>query len=184
MEETTANKLKIAEIHWKTVRAKVTYLYGSQIRFQDDQAQFYNPRMASGKPIVTFRSRTNYQSERYEPDLPLLIPGRDYIVTFDIQTVPSDHFLLQLDFFNRQGEQIHYEVIRRSGDAFTYPKDAFTYTVSVVSAGCSELLYRTIDLYEVTEPNAEHSGRVTGNRYLEPLLPESLTLVKGLIHYI
>lgn len=184
MEEILANKQKVADIYWKTVRAKVTYLYGSQISFKEGQAHFYNPRLASGKPIVTFTSRTNYQSERYAPDLPLLIQGRDYRVTYDIQTVPDQRFLLQFDFFNRQGEQVAYAVVRTSGDSFTYPQGAFTYRLSVISAGCSELVYRTISLYEDVEVSKEQEDEVKPRRYMESMVPESLSLVKGLINYM
>ena len=49
-------KQLIAEIYWNEIRKGENYLYGSQ----EDLVNFYNLRFASGKPIVTFKSRTNY----------------------------------------------------------------------------------------------------------------------------
>ena len=146
---------------------------------------FYNLRFASGKPIVTFKSRTNYQGDRHSPDLPILTQGKRYQLEFLIDSVPELSFFLQLDFFNRQTEQIESIVLRKSGESFIFPRDTFTYTLTLMSAGCQSVAYHKIMMYEINEEEEKESEfRTFENRYLRELLPKDLDLVKDLVKYI
>lgn len=178
-------KQLIAEIYWNEIRKNENYLYGSQIKFQEDLVNFYNLRFASGKPIVTFKSRTNYQGDRHSPDLPILTQGKRYQLEFLIDSVPELSFFLQLDFFNRQTEQIESIVLRKSGESFIFPRDTFTYTLTLMSAGCQSVAYHKIMMYEINEEEEKESEfRTFENRYLRELLPKDLDLVKDLVKYI
>ena len=178
-------KQLIAEIYWNEIRKNENYLYGSQIKFQEDLVNFYNLRFASGKPIITFKSRTNYQGDRHSPDLPILTQGKRYQLEFLIYSVPELSFFFQLDFFNRQAEQIESIVLRKSGESFIFPRDTFTYTLTLMSAGCQSVAYHKIMMYEINEEEEKESEfRTFENRYLRELLPKDLDLVKDLVKYI
>ena len=178
-------KQLIAEIYWNEIRKNENYLYGYQITFQEDLVNFYNLRFASGKPIITFKSRTNYQGDRHSPDLPILTQGKRYQLEFLIDSVPELSFFLQLDFFNRQAEQIESIVLRKSGESFIFPRDTFTYTLTLMSAGCQSVAYHKIMMYEINEEEEKESEfRTFENRYLRELLPKDLDLVKDLVKYI
>ena len=175
-------KQLISEIYWNEIRKGENYLYGSQIKFQEDLVNFYNPQLASGKPIVTFKSRTKYQGDRHSPDLPILIQGNRYLLEYQIDAVPANSFFLQLDFFNRQAEQIESIVLRNSGESFIFPKDTFTYTLTLMSAGCQSVTYQKFMIYDINDE--EKKNHIVENRYLRELLPKDLDLVKNLIEYI
>lgn len=89
---------------------------------------------------------------------------------------------MQLDFFNRQAEQIESIVLRNSGESFIFPKDTFTYTLTLMSAGCQSVTYQKFMIYDINDE--EKKNHIVENRYLRELLPKDLNLVKDLLKYI
>lgn len=169
----------IKQLKWKEVANNHGYLYGSTIHFSDQEAHFYNNLLASGKTIVRFESRTNYQGNRRSPDLPLLRPGQTYTIDSDIQTVPEDRYFLHLNFFNRQNEVVGVEILRDSKQSFVCPQDTFTYELLVKSGGCRQMEFRQISIYQ--EKDEDILVAPIG-AYMEEAVPEEISLVKNLIN--
>ncbi|MBM7636166.1 accessory Sec system protein Asp3 [Streptococcus saliviloxodontae] len=173
---TTRTLLK--RLEWTEMRKDGAYLYGSKIDFYDDYVVFDNERLASGKPIVSFVSRTNYQGNRFSPQLPLLEPGKSYELVADLETSPANRYYLELDFFNRQNEGISSQVLRVGQHQFTCPDDTFTYQITVRSAGCHRLQFRNLALYQEQEEVVEREQIAS---YQKEDLPEELDIIRGLI---
>lgn len=171
----------IKEIKWREVHSTVVYLYGSLLQFKEDCVIFTNPRMASGKPIARFVSRTNYQGNRYSPDLPVLVPNRDYIVKSQVNSEPSNRLLLQIDFMNRQGEKIGFEVFRECQGRFTCPEDTFSYQLIFLSAGCRQVVFKNLSIYQVIDSDSVLPNSPSSGAYTDSQLPNELELVRNYI---
>lgn len=178
------SKRLIHKIHWKEVFFGDAYLYGTSLQFTDEGALFENDRMASGKLITRFFSVTNYQAKRTSPTLPLLVPGQSYWIEIDIEAQPEGRFFLEFAYFNRQGEQIGFEVLRQDQGEVTYPEEAFTYVVTLKSAGASRLLVKGISIYALQETKPFKLDRPLEKRYLEGKIPADLHLVQKLLKTI
>lgn len=165
---------------WKEVRSDTTYLYGSTIFPGSKSLFFENLSFASGKPIQSWRSRTNYQGNRVSPDLPLLCAGQKYRLKGVLTAHPEGATYFQVRFFNRQQEEIKTVIIKGTEGTFTYPKDAFTYSITLVSGGCSSLRFSHVALYG--EPLQTISLQsVRSHRYTAGNHPKDLDFVKILL---
>ncbi|HFU4202711.1 TPA: accessory Sec system protein Asp3 [Streptococcus suis] len=123
------------------------YLYGSSIQYNGDDVIFENLRFASGKKIKSWVSRTNFQGNRQSPCLPLLVPGCEYRLEKNFSVEPDGSVYLQLEFRNRQEEVVGLTILKDDDDTFTYPKDAFTYSLTLFSAGCQRVHFSSIVIY-------------------------------------
>lgn len=177
-------KSLLAVIRWQEVYSGATYLYGSSLDFSSDAVLFKNPRLASGKPIVQFLSKTNYQGNRRSPDLPLLVPNHVYFLEREMTTEPANRVFVQIDFFNRQNEKIAFEVLRQDMESFTCPPDTFSYTISILSAGCRQLRFKEMRLYEEKQAVEKKELAPLQKKYTEKQLPEELQFVTPLIQLL
>ncbi|MBM7643489.1 accessory Sec system protein Asp3 [Streptococcus loxodontisalivarius] len=172
----------LKKIEWQDVRSGSTYLYGSLLRIEEDgQAILDNERMAPGKPLANFLSRTNYQGNRFSPILPILEAGQTYDVVANLETIPENRYYIQIDFFNRQNETIQSKIFRVGEERFVCPEDTFSYQLTVRSAGCSRLTYRNVTLYHVTQEASEEISLPSAS-YQKENLPEELDFIRDLIH--
>ncbi|HFI0083144.1 TPA: accessory Sec system protein Asp3 [Streptococcus suis] len=174
-------KKLIDRIYWGDVASHSNYLYGSSIRFVDRSVYFENPYFAAGKAIKTWQSKTNYQAHRVSPSLPILVPGESYTVLKEFSSVPEGTCYLQLRYFNRQGEQIGTEILRDEDDCFVFPEQAYSYSISLMGAGCDHLVFHSLSLYGHTGAGKLQLEDVPSRKYWEKILPDSLYLVKSLI---
>ncbi|MBF0787141.1 MULTISPECIES: accessory Sec system protein Asp3 [unclassified Streptococcus] len=177
-------KSLLAVIRWQEVYSGSAYLYGSSLDFSGESVLFQNPRLASGKPIVRFLSKTNYQGNRRSPDLPLLIPNQTYFLERSITTEPAGRMFAQIDFFNRQNEKISFEVLRQGIEQFVCPPDTFSYTISIFSAGCTQLCFKEMRLYQEEQDAEMKCDSPLQKQYTEKQLPEELQFVKPLIQLV
>lgn len=178
------SKCLIHRVTWEKVYSGDAYLYGTSLEFTEEGVLFENLRMASGKLISRFFSSTNYQGKRSSPTLPLLIPGQSYWIEIDIEAVPEGRFFLEFTYFNRQGEQIGFEVLRKDQGEIHYPEDAFTYVVTLKSAGASRMLVKGISIYTLEEIKPFKLEKPLEKRHLEDQLPADLELVRKLLKTI
>lgn len=175
------SKHLIHRLTWDQVYSGDAYLYGTRLTFTDQGALFENQRMASGKLISRFYSATNYQGKRTSPALPLLVPGRDYWLDIEIEAVPKGRFFLEVTYFNRQGEQIGFEVLRQNQGKIHYTEDAFTYVFTLKSAGASQLLFKGISIYSKEEAKPFKLDKPLEKRFLPEQIPDDLILVQKLL---
>ncbi|MBJ6746277.1 accessory Sec system protein Asp3 [Streptococcus sp. 121] len=171
----------IHRITWDQVYSGDAYLYGTRLTFTDQGALFENQRMASGKLISRFHSATNYQGKRTSPALPLLVPGTDYWLDLEIEAVPEGRYFLEVSYFNRQGEQIGFDILRRNQGEIRYPEEAFTYVLTLKSAGASQLLFKGISIYSMEEHKPFKLDKPLEKRFLPDQIPDDLRLVQKLL---
>lgn len=129
------------EIEW-TPNMSSFYKYGSTIEFLEaNHVKFQNKILSPGVPIVSWDSSINFQSGRTELQLPLLKRGEKYILVFQGTSSPHDSFLIKIDFFDRLGNQIESKTLASKGGGFTYLWSAYSYKISLISAGLNELFF-------------------------------------------
>lgn len=168
------------DIYWgETTRED--YLYGSVIRRANQAIYFENVRFPSGKVIKKWTSRTNYQADRSVPFLPLLIPGVVYSLSPVMQVEPAGRVYLQLEFFNRQLESIGLVILKDGEHDFRYPQEAFTYTISLMSAGCRSLAFSHIALNRSTTDRVIYLSEQPRGYYAYGSYPPEIAFVRKLI---
>lgn len=172
---------RIHTIYWGPVSSQANYLYGSVIRYTGRSVYFENLRFASGKPIKTWLSRTNYQANRRSPELPLLHPGKRYRLEQNILIEPEGTAYFQLRYFNRQNEEIGREILRQGEEDFIYPEEAYTYTLTLVSGGCQRLHFKSLVLYGTVSYRSRASLKNDSHQYSEEHYPEALALLAPLL---
>lgn len=174
----------IHQIKWNHIYSGEVYLYGTELKLTKKGVQFDNPLIASGKRLVQFQSRTNYQGNRHSPSLPLLVPGQKYLVKTAIFSEPQGRFFLEFNYFNRQGEKIAFDILREQEGEISYPDESFTYTITLRNAGCTSLVFKEISIYSLDTSSPVKLSNPNEKRYTEKQLPDDLRLVKKLIKII
>ena len=125
---------------------KNTYLYGSQLRFIGKRVIFKNRLMPSGNAIKTWSSRSQFQANRILPELPLLQRGETYYLSFQGQTKPENSLYLRIAFFDRFQKEISFEVLKEGKSDFVYPIEAYSYSIQLINAGCTEVVFDALSL--------------------------------------
>lgn len=129
-----------------------TYMYGSTVvKRQDGSVQFYNPLVSSGTDIKSWVAIQNYQSDRTQPDLPLLKKGHSYDLTANLEAVPTGSVFLKVSFLDRYDNEIKQLIEKSTQMTFVYPHEAYTYSISLLSAGVKELDFYSLKLEETGE---------------------------------
>lgn len=134
-------------IKWTDFAAK-TYISGSRVRFQGDLVYFENALMPPSFVIHGWSSRTNYQGDRRQPALPRLHRGKTYQITPVLTVTPAQSLYVQVTYFDRLGRELGKTTLKEEEWTFTYPLEAFSYTIDLVNAGCQELVFECLFLEE------------------------------------
>ena len=154
-------------IYWDNY-AQNTYLYGSTFRTREDGSVYFeNERMPSGFPIKTWSSRTNYQRDRFEPQLPLLVEEERYRVKVCMKADPEGSVLLRVEFFNRQNERISYQFLEGEDCTFEVPKGTWYYRLELVQSGSRRLVFYGILLCADSPALRGHLEQWTRDNFLE-----------------
>ena len=126
------------------------YIYGTKVTYHSDShVSIYNPLIPSGTKIQGWVSHTNYQAARKQPSLPLLKRKQEYqlIMKFDCQ--PKKGVYTSITFFDRYGDVIEEKIEKHKSFTFTYPEDAHTYQVHLLSAGFESLDFYSFSIEEI-----------------------------------
>ncbi|WP_180275010.1 accessory Sec system protein Asp3 [Streptococcus suis] len=142
------------EIKWNHF-AQDTYSYGSRIDFEKEAISFENPLMPPSFEIKHWYSRTNFQAKRQTPTLPILKKGASYQLILDAEAYPQGSIYLRVVFFDRFGKELGFEILKDKKASFTYPKEAYSYEIALLNAGCERLTFRSIWLQSVFSPQEE-----------------------------
>lgn len=132
-------------IKWREDQ-KSTYLYGSQLIWQKDSVFFNNCLMPSGQTIHAWTSRTNYQRDRMEPQLPLLLAGCSYRLTLVVDIEAGAVPYMQVIFYNREEKELECLTIKGGQQIFTYPENSFYYHIRLINAGCQSFVFHHLIL--------------------------------------
>lgn len=128
------------KVRWTSL-ARTTYAYGSQVSFEENRVIFRNPQMPPSFVIAQWTSMTNFQGHRSQPELPVLERGAQYKVTLSAEVFPQASVHLKMTYFDRFGKVVGFEFIKEMTGQFTYPEDAFSYTVDLVNSGCEKIVF-------------------------------------------
>ena len=118
---------------------------------QDGSVQFYNPLVPSGTEIQSWVAIQNYQAGRTQPALPLLKKGHSYDLTANLEAAPTGSVFLKISFLDRYDNEIKQLIEKSTQMTFVYPHEAYTYRISLLSAGVKELDFYNLKLEETGE---------------------------------
>lgn len=135
------------EIKWDK-RINNYFIHGSKLSFfkEDDEVHFENPHIPPGSVIVQWKSEPIYQGERTGLQLPLLKRGEIYQVESDVLAYPENSVALRFNLFDRAETPIGTQILPLKGGHITYLKDAYSYTIELISTGVESLCFKTICL--------------------------------------
>ncbi|SUN51790.1 glycosylation associated protein, mature Fap1 export and glycosylation,gap3 [Streptococcus dysgalactiae subsp. dysgalactiae] len=157
-----------------------TYLYGTYLSKDTEGLLFDNPCLTPGKALLGWYSKRHYQMHRVCPDLPLIIPGHHYQLSYHVQVLSEGTCYLQVRFKNQQDEVIEVLTVRERECHFTCPADTYHYDISLMTAGCHRLLFQGIKLY-ACDTSESWQKVEEASSYREQDLPEDLDLIRFLI---
>lgn len=124
------------------------FVSGSKALFKRHRVSWENSLVIPGTSIVSWNMSYNYQANRQFPALPLLRKGHTYYVAAKFETVPANSAYIKLDFKDNLGESIKKIYIKQQLGSFEYPKDAHSYTMELIEAGCRQIEFEQIELSE------------------------------------
>lgn len=127
-------------------REDETYLNGSQISLSKGEVAFKNELMSPGKPLVTWYSQQNYQTNRNLAKLPLLTRGQTYQLKLVANVEPHQTLYLKVSFYSRFGEVLQTVFIKDAQGEFEYPKDAYEYRLELINAGAKKVNFKYLIL--------------------------------------
>lgn len=153
------------EIKWENY-GQFSYTFGSFIEFEGSQVLFDNPLMPPSVPVASWTSRANFQARHANPSLPLLRRGQTYRLFLDAKMFPEKTLYLKLTYLDRFGEQIGFDTLRDEDWQFTYPNDAFSYTIELINAGCEYFSFNSLVLSDEMG-EGEDGGLVTSELSLQ-----------------
>jgi len=141
----------IATMRWGSLNSRAA-LYGSVLSLEPTgEVRLTNRLMPSGTTMQEWYSFTDYQAVREAPTLPLLRVGRSYRLQPTLQTTPADSVVFDVRYFDRFDALLRVDVLHPPTYAFDYPQGCHHYTIRLANAGCDELRFTSIALWEGDE---------------------------------
>lgn len=129
--------------------AEHAYLYGSRLRFVGPtDVVLENPFIPTGAVLYRWDAIYSYNAAKAAPQLPLLAHEHHYQLHLDAEF--NAPLYLRVLMFDYQGELVDQAIIKEKVGVFTFHPDAYTYSVELVSAGCTSLTFHQLDITDVT----------------------------------
>lgn len=136
-------------IYWNEFSSD-TYLYGSKILHNSkSDVLFENLLMPPGTIVKTWYSKTNYQSQKIEPSLPIIDGETEYEISFDIEYPKGGSCLLRLQFFDKYEETAGFLVVREQNTRFHCPLKTYSYHMQLMNAGTGMIRFHSVTIKEV-----------------------------------
>lgn len=122
--------------------AQDAWMHGSTITFHSAaDVLFENTGMPPGFSVKEWFSSTDYSEQRIEPQLPLMLEGASYHVEVCKEDEPEDGSFLRLNFYDRQGDLLEFQMIQGTDGSVTCPEGAFRYTAQLVEGGAGRICF-------------------------------------------
>jgi accessory Sec system protein Asp3 len=112
--------------------------------------------MASGKIIMSWQSKLNYQFSKMVPQLPVLAVGRRYRLYLKGQEKPAGTMITRLIFRNIQGDEIKQLNLEGHDNEFVFPEGTVDYELQLINAGCTHLEFDRIEICTADLPKDVH----------------------------
>lgn len=137
-------------IYWSEY-ASDTYLYGSKVLFhKKDDIEFTNALMPPGTIIKQWYSKTNFQSQKIEPMLPIIDGERKYRITINMDTNEGGCCLVRLIFFDRFDTQAGSITIRDKEAEFSCPLKTYSYKMQLINGGVTNIHFHSVVIQDIT----------------------------------
>ncbi len=147
-------------IYWNEYSSD-TYLYGSEITYhKKDDVEFQNLLMPSGTVIKKWYSKTNFQSHKIEPALPMIDGESRYQVMVNIDTLPGECCLVRLVFLDRYEAEAGSIVVRDKVMNIQCPLKTYSYRMELINGGVSRFHFHSIVIREVTDETEETTKKI------------------------
>jgi len=144
-------------IYWNEY-ATDTYLYGSEIIFhKKDDVEYQNILMPPGTIIKQWYSKTNFQSQKIEPSLPIIDGESEYQITVNIDTEEYENCLVRLVFFDRYEMEAGSITLRDKTTNFRCPLKTYSYRIQLINAGVTKLNFHSIVIQEIEHETDENT---------------------------
>ena len=134
-------------IYWDN-HGSDTYLYGTDISFDDNAVTFSNSLMPAGTVIKKWASKVNYQMNRVTSQAPLLEENRKYKIKKHIEELPQDTLYIKINFYDRYNNVVGSYTIRSEEDVFEVPQERYYYTVELINAGCESFKFYSLQIMD------------------------------------
>lgn len=136
-------------IYWNEYSAD-TYLYGSQIIYhKKDDVEFNNRLMPPGTVIKQWYSKTNYQMQRIEPELPMLDGESAYRIIIHIDAPKDGSCLVRLVFYDRYEVEAGSITLRDPITDFRCPLKTYSYRMQLINGGVTQFHFHSIIIQEI-----------------------------------
>ncbi len=142
-------------VYWNE-HSSDTYLYGSEIVFHSrNDVEFKNLLMPPGTVIKQWYSRTNFQLKKVEPALPMIDGESAYQITINIDTLPEEHCLVRLVFYDRYETEAGSIALRDEVTDFRCPLKTYSYCVQLINGGVTAFHFHSIVIQEINDETEE-----------------------------
>lgn len=142
---------EVWKVFWNEY-ASDAYIYGSEIFFHaKDDIEFRNELIQPGAVVKRWFSKTNYQSKRIEPTLPMIDGEGRYHISLDTSLEPEDGLLLKVIFYDRYDTEAGSLIVRDGEADFQCPLKTFSYEVQLINAGAVRFHFHSIMITEITD---------------------------------
>lgn len=139
------------EIYWNEY-ASDTYLYGSEITFhKKDDVEYLNPLMPPGTVIKEWYSKTNIQTQRIEPSLPMIDGEVACRITVNIDCPPEEQWIIRLLFYNRDDVEAGSLIVRDKTMDFKCPLSTYSYRMQLINAGMTRFHFHSVTIQEIDD---------------------------------
>lgn len=134
-----------------------SFLYGLiVIYYARNHIYFENEMISSGTMVHEWTSSFNFQGNRLTPTLPLIKKGHRYRLTSNMTIKPDNGLYFRLIFKDRYDEKVSQLIKKDLTFTFTYPEEAYNYSIQLLSAGLKSVDFHSFSIEEdYTEQNVE-----------------------------
>ena len=136
-------------LYWTTLDGS-SFISGAVIEFDKDRSVHYSaPYKPTGVTIQSWKSHTTYWNSKSFPKLPLLIPGKEYQLDFDIEMDPKQSLFVKVRYFDRYKHDIGQEIVNSEGKIIQVPSNMYSYEISLLDFGNKSFKFKHIHLASI-----------------------------------
>lgn len=137
------------KIYWDEFAVNA-YIYGSEINYiAKDNVEFVNDMMPPGTVINEWYSRTNFQSKKMEPELPIIDGEGTYEVEVAMESDKPSGCLIRIVFLDKYDDEAGDVIVHERKAVFKCPLRTYSYKVQLISAGVSHLNFHYLIIREL-----------------------------------
>lgn len=135
-------------IYWNEYMAN-TYMYGSEVVYhKNNDVEFRNDFMPPGTVIKEWFSKTDFQRQRVEPELPIIDGEGEYQIQINIEVPEGESCLVRLVFYDRYGQEAGFFNIWEKEAEFKCPLKTYSYSMQLINAGVKQIRFHNVVIRE------------------------------------